>query len=49
MVVDVDSNGVPEVMLSQMSPSSQRVEIAHLERVGLMPIAELACVVGKRR
>lgn len=49
VVVDVDSNGVPEVMLSQMSPSSQRVEIAHLERVGLMPIAELACVVGKRR
>lgn len=49
VVADVDSNGVPEVVLSQMSATSQRSEVAHLERVGLVPIAVLDCALDKRR
>ncbi len=49
VVVDVDANGVPEVVLSQISPSSQRIEVAHLARVGLIPIGVMECSLGKRR
>lgn len=42
-VMDVDSNGVPEVVVSTLSPMIHRIEVSHLKNTGLESLGELAC------
>ena len=45
-VMDVDSNGVPEVVVSTWSPTSHRIEVSHLRNSGLESLGELACTTS---
>jgi len=45
-VMDVDSNGVPEVVVSTLSPTSHRIEVSHLQNTGLESLGELACTTS---
>ncbi len=47
-VADVDSNGVPEVVIKTASPDRIRIELGHLDGVGLSPIVEVECLVGQK-
>lgn len=49
VVTDVDSNGVPEIVVSTVSATSHRIELGHLNNTGLETLTEIVCTSGPRR
>lgn len=48
-VADVDSNGVPELVLRTVSPAKLRIELARLESAGLVSLVDVECLPPARR
>ncbi len=48
-VADVDSNGVPEVVIKTVSPDHTRFELGHLDGVGLSSLVEIECRPSQKK